>query len=819
MNWNICNPFIAMKIRNSIIKHKRLPIPFYFIPGMLIFFSCSKSELPDRIIRYDQPADYFEEALPLGNGRIGAMVYGGTDTERIVLNEETVWTGGPVDPYMNREAYKHLPAVREALFNENYRLADSLVRNLQGKFSESYAPPGDLYIDFLHEDSISDYYRGLDLRTGIATVYYSSGEVDYFRELFTSFPDKVLVIRLTASKRKELNLGFRFSSQLRHTVYYENDRLIMRGQVPVHCEPNYRNLPDAIVYDGQRSMRFEVQAAIVDSDGSITGTDSSCYLRDASKATILVSIATSFNGYDKEPGLDGLDESVLASGYLTGAMSKSHSRLRKEHVADFSGFFNRVVLDLGPPPEKSISTDARLIRYSEGNPDNDLEALYFQFGRYLMISSSRPGGIPTNLQGIWNPHMRPPWSSNFTTNINAEMNYWPAEVCNLSELHEPLLHFIQKLSTTGEITARTFYDCGGWCCSHNSDIWAMTNPVGDFGQGHPVWANWSMAGPWYSTHLWEHFLFTRDTLFLKDYAYPLMKGAARFCMDYLTEGPDGYLVSAPSTSPENMYLTPDNYRGATLYGSTADMAMIRQHLLNTVSASEALGVDADFQQKLQGVLAQLYPYQVGSRGNLQEWYHDWEDADPHHRHVSHLFGLHPGNSISPLTTPELAEACKQTLLLRGDGGTGWSKAWKINLWARLLDGNHAHRMLNTHLNYVSPDPETQDHGGGTYPNLWDAHPPFQIDGNFGGTAGIAEMLLQSHHGEIHLLPALPDAWPNGSIRGLRARGGYTVDMCWSDGKLTEAKIKTDCSGDVIVRYDNSVTTHQAKKGKIVAIRQ
>ncbi len=808
-----------MRIGNTYEKQPHLPFHLTILTGISILFSCAQTELPERIIRYDKPAEYFEQALPLGNGRIGATVYGGTVTEKIVLNEETLWTGGPVDPYMNRNAYKHLPSVRKALFQEDYRLADSLVRNLQGKFSQSYAPPDNFFIDFIHEDSITDYYRELDLRTGIAMVTYSAGDVDYVREFYTSYPDQVMVIRLTANRKKELNLGFRFNSQLHHTVSFENGRLIMKGRVPIHCEPNYRgNLADAIVYNDLESMRFEVQATIVESDGSITGTDSTCYLRDASRATILLSIATSFNGYNKEPGLDGKDESELASGYLTAAMIKSYKRLRKDHVNDFSGFFNRVMLDLGPPIEKSIPTDLRLTSYTEGNPDNDLEALYFQFGRYLMISASRPGGIPTNLQGIWNPHMRPPWSSNYTTNINAEMNYWPAEVCNLSEFHEPLLRFIQNLSATGEITAQTFYECDGWCCSHNSDIWAMTNPVGDFGHGNPVWANWSMAGPWYSTHLWEHFLYTCDTLFLNEYAYQLMKGAALFCMDYLTEGPGGYLVTAPSTSPENMYLTPDQYRGATLYGSTADMAMIRQHLSNTIAASDILGMDADFRKEMKTILDQLYPYQIGARGNLQEWYHDWEDADPHHRHVSHLFGLHPGNTISPLTTPELAEACKQSLLLRGDGGTGWSKAWKINLWARLLDGNHAHRMLNTHLNYVSPDPQTQYHGGGTYPNLWDAHPPFQIDGNFGGTAGIAEMLIQSHQEEIHLLPGLPDAWSEGAVKGLRARGGYTVDIFWRDGKLTEAKIKPDFSGEVIVRYKNDISKYQTDKGKAVKIR-
>lgn len=770
---------------------------------------------------FDQPASYFEESFVMGNGQTGISVFGGLQTDSIYLNDLTLWTGEPVDPYMNPEAHTHIPAIRAALQAEDYELADRLNKNVQGSFSESYAPLGTLYLHFNDDGDPVRYRRELDISKAISTVTYSSGDVNYTREYFVSHPDRVIAIRLLADKKGALHFDLGFSSLLIHKVSIDGNMIIAQGIAPGHAEPNYRgNMPDAVRYDEQRGTRFTAMIEVNTTDGEITGSPDGLTIEGGSEAEILVSVATSFNGYDKDPAREGLDDHELAGNHLSGAASRSFTELRKNHLADYQHFFNRVILDLEGAAAPDLPVNERLKRYAEGNEDKNLEVLYFQFGRYLLISASRTEGVPANLQGIWNPYLRPPWSSNYTMNINVEENYWPAEVTNLSEMHAPLLTFIDNLSKTGEVTAKTFYGVQqGWAACHNSDIWAMSNPVGDFGQGNPVWANWNMGGTWLSTHLWEHYIFTGDTEFLRSKGYPLMKGTAEFCLGWLVEDAAGDLITSPSTSPENQYLTPDGYRGATLYGGTADLAMIRELYIQTIRASEILETDNEFREHLRSALSRLHPYRVGKKGNLQEWYYDWEDADPQHRHQSHLFGLHPGHHITPDQTPELADACRRTLEIKGDETTGWSKGWRINLWARLYDGNHAYKMYRTLLRFVDPSGKDTKYsrGGGTYPNLLDAHPPFQIDGNFGGTAGVAEMLLQSTENEIRLLPALPDAWGKGSVRGLCARGGFEVSMEWDNHALVRATFLARHDGKTTLIHGDTKKEIELKKGEQIEI--
>lgn len=785
------------------------------LSALFIFLLTGKAQQPPLKLWYNQPAQHFEEALVLGNGKAGATVFGGPDSDKILLNDITLWSGEPVKADMNPEAHTFLPLVREALRREDYPAADSLIKHIQGKFSESFSPLGTLFIDFGKTAPVKKYYRELSLDDAVATIVHQTEDNTITREYFVSHPSNLLVIRIRAEK--PVSFTVRQNSQMPYKATVNTNVLNLSGRAPFRAFPNYYNRHDvnAVEYDDHRGTAFTSQVKIISPEGRATRSDSTIGTDQTTEALILVAIATSFNGFDQDPARNGIDEQALAQKYLKEGSAKTFTQLRALHTQDYQTYFNRVKLDLRTGNTPDVPTDERLKRYMTGSTDRYLETLYFQFGRYLLISSSRTPGVPANLQGLWNPHMRPPWSSNYTTNINVEENYWLAENTNLAEMHQSLLTFTANIARTGAITAKNFYGARGWTLGHNSDIWAMTNPVGDFGHGHPVWANWAMGGTWISTHLWEHYIFSKDADWLKNYAYPLMKGAAEFCLDMLVEGPDGYLITSPSTSPENIYITDKGYKGATLYGASADIGMIKELFTQVISAADILKTDASFAAELKAVTEKLRPYQIGKKGNLQEWYYDWEDAEPRHRHQTHLFGLYPGHHITVKHTPELAEAAKTTLEIKGDETTGWSKGWRINLWARLLNGNRAHKMYRELLKFVEPDairPKNQNHGG-TYPNLMDAHPPFQIDGNFGGAAAVAEMLVQSSEHEINLLPALPDAWPSGSVSGLRARGGFELDLSWDNGKLQSVTVYGKPGGKTQVVYKDKIWTVSLKKGE------
>lgn len=751
---------------------------------------------------YKHPAQEWTEALPVGNGRLGAMIFGGVNEELIQLNEETLWSGRPVDLNPNPQAVDYLPLLRKALFNSEWGKARDLCCKMQGDYTQSYLPMADLRIKYTFGDGdVVNYNRELDISQAIHTTSYTKEGVLYKREVFVSAPDQLVIIKLCSNKKGALNFSVSLSSLLNHKVQGYEDGLLMQGVAPVHVDPSYLNTLEPVIYEknGNQGMRFAVKMSVETKKGSVSIKNGIVQVENADEAILKLGAATSFNGFDKDPQTEGRDELELAGQYLDKAKGKNYFSLKKRHVQDYQSYFNRVNFTLGNVEENDeLDIRERLLAYKEGKPDLSLEALYYQFNRYLLISCSRPGNMPANLQGIWNNLLRAPWSGNYTININAEMNYWPAEICNLSELHVPFLNHVKNMSKNGEQTAKNFYHAKGWALSHNSDIWGQTNPVGNRGAGDPAWANWYMGSPWVSQHLFEHYRFVGDKKYLKEEAYPIMKGAAQFCLDWLVEDDKGYLVTAPSTSPENKFIAEDGHSYCVSIATTMDMSLIWDLFTNVIEASEILGIDADFRQLLVGKRKKLYPLQIGKKGNLQEWFKDYEDLDPHHRHVSHLIGLHPGRQITPFKTPDLAKACQRTLELRGDNGTGWSLAWKINFWARLLDGNHSYKLLRNLLSVVDVQGENYD-GGGSYVNLFCAHPPFQIDGNLGGLSGMTEMLIQSHDNEIHLLPALPSLWMDGQVSGLCARNGFVVDMDWQNGKLVKSKLYSKLGNECILR--------------------
>lgn len=784
------------------------------------------------ILWYQQSAESWTEALPIGNGRLGAMVFGGVKTEHLQLNEDTLYAGGPgpvgVVP-IHRYAGEVFKLIQQGKYEEANRIVDS---ELLGRNHQTYTTLGDLRLQMTHSGKATDYRRQLDLDTALVRVTYRIGDAQYRREIFATAVNQVIVIRLTCDKPGRISLSTLLDTPhaFSRLAPIGGDSVTLTGKAPMHgCNRTIKQIrrmgdthkypalfdadgrlkvdateDDNIVYAEDRDgggMSFQAQLKAVAEGGEVTVDEKGLHVTGADTVTLLLAADTSYNGFDKSPSKQGADPAVHCEQHLRDAAKKSYTQLRDEHIADYQKLFQRVQLDLGTTEASRLPTDERIRKFAEGN-DPQLPVLYFQFGRYLMISSSRPGTQPANLQGIWSSTVHAPWNGGYTTNINTEMNYWPAEVTNLAECTQPLFRLVDECVINGRKTAERSYRCRGWVTHHNVSIWRITDPI----DNQARFSFWPMAGGWLCRHLWEHYLFSGDRKFLAERAYPIMKGAAEFYLDWLRTDEKGRLITPVSTSPENSFRTPDGQRASVSMGSTMDMSIIRELFANCIKASEILDVDHPFRKELEQAYGRLLPFQVGRLGQLQEWYKDWDDPNDHHRHLSHLYGLFPSSQITPLGTPKLAAAARKSLQLRGDGNVGWSKAWQVNLWARLGDVERAYdRLASLIAENSNPNLFTQCYAGRPL--------PFDIDPMFGAAAGMAEMLLQSHAGEIHLLPALPKAWPTGYVKGLRARGAFVVNISWKKKKLFCAHIQAKRGGICKVRYGDKVIEIKTEAGK------
>jgi alpha-L-fucosidase 2 len=774
----------------------------------------SSSAPSDLTLWYEKPAAQWVDALPIGNGRLGAMVYGGGEDgdfskELLQFNEDTLWSGQPRDGN-NLDAKNHLAAIRSAVLEQqDYHLADEICKKMQGLFAEAYQPLGNLRVELTHSGQATNYRRQLDLDAACATTSYEVNGVRFQREAFVSAPDQVLVLRVTASKPHQLNGTISLDGPLQKAVtVLPGNRLLLTGKAAAHIagagHPGSEK-PVRLSDEPGEGMYFASILQLQVQGGTASANGSKINIANVTSFTILLTAATGYRGYQFKPDTPLAEVNASATRQLDATVKKPFLAIRARHIDDHRRLFRRVSLNLGAS-RSTQPTDQRLKNFA-ASPDPSLLALYFQYGRYLLISSSRPGSQPANLQGIWNYQVTPPWSCNWTSNINIEMNYWPAETCNLSECAGPLFDLIDGLSKTGAVTAKETYGLTGWVSHHNIDLWRASNPVGE-GVGKPTWANWGMSGPWLCAHLYEHYLFTRNRDFLRTRAYPLMKGSAEFCLAWLIEDGKGHLTTCPSESTENNFMAPDGKPAMTSAGCTMDMALIRELFANCVATSKELGIDAGFAAKLDAASKRLVPYQIGKYGQLQEWSIDFAEATPGQRHMSQLYPLYPGNQITPRRTPELAKAARVSLerrLAAGGAYTGWSRAWAIAFWTRLGDSEKAWESLSMLMQHS------------TNLNLFDTHPSgktsiFQIDGNFGATAAIAELLLQSHDGSIDLLPAVPAALSDGNVKGLRARGGLEIDLSWAGGKAQKCSIRPDFAGEYRLRAPQGQRIAAIKSG-------